>query len=116
MGISGTRFLPGKYAWSQVPFGVDVGPRGGYPTPSPWTWDLGYHGIRSASGRYTSYWYAFLLINNFNTNLGLKISSRVRINTCLALWLGRGEWSVFLLSFLFVWLLPLTEGLCFKLW
>ena len=76
---------------------VDLCPRGGYPTLSLWTWDLGYHGIRSASGRYTSYWYAFLLINNFSTNLGLKISLRVNtslvFNTCgsiLALLSGWG--------------------------
>ena len=29
-------------------------------TPPPHTWDLGYNGIRSASGWYASYWNAFL--------------------------------------------------------
>ena len=30
-------------------------------TPSPDTWDLGNYGIRSTSGRYASYWNAFLV-------------------------------------------------------
>ena len=37
--------------------GVDTQP---HTPPIPWALDLGYHWIRSASGRYTSYWNAFL--------------------------------------------------------
>ena len=32
----------------------------------PWKWDLRYHRIQSASGRYASYWNAFLYFIYFS--------------------------------------------------
>ena len=60
----------GGYLWYQVPSGgwvypEGVGMSGGWvltAPPPPDTWDLGYYGIRSTSGRYACYWNAFLLL------------------------------------------------------
>ena len=63
--------VPGPF-WGAVCLGVGMSGsmsrgRGKYVhqgwnrTPSPDTWDLGYYGIRSTSGRYASFWNAFFL-------------------------------------------------------
>ena len=52
----------GGYIWYQVLPGGWVCPGGGYSPP-------GYYGIRSTSGRYASYWNAFLFIVKNNSKL-----------------------------------------------
>ena len=52
----------------------------------PRKWDLGYNRIRSASGRYASYWNAFFLLlffqNDEITNFSVEIAARCSAKFC----------------------------------
>ena len=84
MGISGTRsfwgwvsLFPGPFGDGYVWEGVCLGIR----HPPLKTWDLGYNGIRSASGPYASYCYGLLFPTDKNTADTIAINNEKKINT-----------------------------------
>ena len=107
----------GECLWYQVPSGeryvwgyVKERGRGRYVqegwnlTPSLDTWDLGYYGIRSISGRYASFWNAFFLLppRKGYVSTGVCLSTRgvsVSVQGDLS---GGGS----------VWGGPLSRGVC----
>ena len=83
LGISGTTSFPGggyvRGRGGYSPQTWDLKLRRGWLCPGgsghphpPWTWDLGYNGIRFDSGRYASYWNAFLFTMS-ETGTGTEI-------------------------------------------
>ena len=62
-----------RYFWEGVCLGI------GHSTLK--TWDLGYNGIRSASGPYASYCYGLLFPTDKNTADTIAIDNKKKINT-----------------------------------